>query len=178
MYKPGLKLVDRLKHVTRPKLIDRGRMIFGVASPGDWSECLRMEKNNRSDRFVLGAVAFLGFLGVIGGAIGAHPPGDFLGESDSRAAWNSAAVFLLFHAIMIFAITDPRRRSLDPFRGCVVFFILGMVLFSGSIFALSAGAPRYFGPVTPIGGLCLLCGWFFLAVRLLRPAQPENLSAE
>jgi uncharacterized membrane protein YgdD (TMEM256/DUF423 family) len=52
-------------------------------------------------------------------------------------------------------------------------FILGTLLFCGSLYALASGAPRWLGPVTPLGGLSFLFGWVLLAVAgwRLRPAS-------
>ncbi|MGE9289820.1 MAG: DUF423 domain-containing protein [Puniceicoccales bacterium] len=120
------------------------------------------------DRWILGLVAVLGAVGVIGGAIGAHPPEGFLEEEGATAAWNSASLFLLFHVIAILAVADLRARSLAPFRWCVVLLLVGMCLFSGSIFLLSAGLPGFLGPITPLGGLFLIGGWIGLSAQLLR----------
>jgi len=49
-------------------------------------------------------------------------------------------------------------------------FVAGTVLFSGSLYALSLGGPRWLGPVTPIGGLALIFGWLVLAYGALRRA--------
>jgi len=47
--------------------------------------------------------------------------------------------------------------------------VIGMLLFAGSIYALTAGAPRWFGMVAPLGGLSLMAGWlvFVVGVRKL-----------
>ncbi|MBC2600220.1 DUF423 domain-containing protein [Puniceicoccus vermicola] len=126
-----------------------------------------MSRSLGIDRWILGLVAILGFCGVVGGAIGAHPPEGFLAEAKEQAAWTSASLFLLFHVLAILALADLRSRSLAPFRLSVIFFLVGIFLFSGSIFALSAGAPGLLGPVTPLGGLALMIGWLSLAFRLL-----------
>jgi uncharacterized membrane protein YgdD (TMEM256/DUF423 family) len=49
--------------------------------------------------------------------------------------------------------------------------IAGVVLFSGSLYLLLMGAPRWFGVVTPIGGVCLTLGWAFACVAVLRAAR-------
>jgi uncharacterized membrane protein YgdD (TMEM256/DUF423 family) len=51
-----------------------------------------------------------------------------------------------------------RRARFAP-----AFFLAGVVLFSGSLYAMALGAPRGLGAVTPIGGLCFLAGWAVLA---------------
>ena len=44
-----------------------------------------------------------------------------------------------------------------------VLFVVGIVLFSGSLYALSLGAPRWLGAITPFGGMSFLLGWLALA---------------
>ncbi|WP_267897102.1 DUF423 domain-containing protein [Henriciella barbarensis] len=46
--------------------------------------------------------------------------------------------------------------------------IIGAVIFSGTLYAMALGAPRWFGAITPIGGLGLLAGWALFAVAALR----------
>ena len=120
------------------------------------------------DRFALSATALLGFLAVVAGAIGSHPPEGFLDSPSAREGWNTAAAFLLFHALAALAIADLPKGSRGRFRATGNLFLLGAVLFSGSIFGLAAGLPSWLGPVTPLGGLFLLAGWLVLAVQLAR----------
>ncbi|MFQ5444584.1 MAG: DUF423 domain-containing protein, partial [Nitrospinales bacterium] len=49
-----------------------------------------------------------------------------------------------------------------------IFFTAGIVLFSGSLYALAFDGPRFFGPVTPFGGLSFMIGWFTLAVVIAK----------
>ena len=108
----------------------------------------------------------LGFLGVLLGAIGAHPPGDFLADAKAREGWNAAVWFQLFHVLGVMALADWRRASLGAWRGVALCILCGVALFSGSIYAMLIGAPGWLGPVTPVGGLLLLVGWFWLALRV------------
>lgn len=121
-----------------------------------------------SDRLLLGLIATLGGIGVVAGALGAHPPEGFFPSNESRGAWNTGVIFLLLHVLVVLAVGDLRDRSLEGFRVAALLFLLGAVLFSGSIFALTMGAPGVFGPVTPIGGTLLIAGWIALAYRLIR----------
>jgi len=47
-------------------------------------------------------------------------------------------------------------------------FLLGIVVFSGTLYAMGLGAPRWLGAVTPVGGLALLAGWVMLALGARR----------
>ena len=119
------------------------------------------------DRLVLAVVGLLGLCGVLAGALGAPPPEGFLVEEGQRSSWNSAVIFLLFHVLAILALANLREGTLAPFRLSGLLMFAGAILFSGSIFALSAGGPGWLGPVTPVGGLLLMAGWGALFLRLL-----------
>ena len=47
-------------------------------------------------------------------------------------------------------------------------FVVGTVLFSGSLYLLALGGPRWLGPITPVGGLAFIVGWVALAVAAVR----------
>jgi uncharacterized membrane protein YgdD (TMEM256/DUF423 family) len=49
----------------------------------------------------------------------------------------------------------------------------GILLFSGSLYALAFDGPRFFGPITPLGGLCFMVGWFTLAYSLLKYSKTK-----
>jgi uncharacterized membrane protein YgdD (TMEM256/DUF423 family) len=56
---------------------------------------------------------------------------------------------------------EPANRWLGR---AIALWIAGIVLFSGSLYLLALGAPRWVGPITPLGGLCFLAGWLCLAL--------------
>lgn len=99
----------------------------------------------------LAAVA--GFVCVAGGAFGAH------GVTDPKAQeWlRTGALYGFVHVLATFAAAWLGARFPPPL------FLAGIVLFTGSLFAMAAGAPRWLGAVTPIGGLAFLAGWALLA---------------
>ncbi|KAF1915299.1 hypothetical protein BDU57DRAFT_269138 [Ampelomyces quisqualis] len=99
------------------------------------------------------------------GAFGAHGLRARLSGSDTTrlANWNMAAQYQLVHSavLMFTAVVAPRNRlAMGLFTG-------GMGLFCGSIYLLALDAQRFkvLGPVTPVGGLCLIGGWVALAAR-------------
>ncbi|MDP1738562.1 MAG: DUF423 domain-containing protein [Caulobacter sp.] len=103
--------------------------------------------------------AVSGFVAVAVGAFAAH------GVSDPRAAdWlRTGATYQFMHTMATFACATfmnigARRARLAP-----AFFLGGTVLFSGSLYAMALGAPRWLGAVTPLGGLAFLTGWAILA---------------
>ena len=111
--------------------------------------------------FALGAV--LGGLGVAAGAFGAHALRDQLAP-ERLAQYELAVRYQLYHAFALMAVawaTDRWPESSAPLAGW--FFLVGVVVFCGTVYALAFGAPRWFGAITPIGGLSLIAGWFLMA---------------
>jgi len=112
------------------------------------------------------AAGALGALGVAFGAFGAHALKGVL-EAPQLALWQIASQYHLLHACALAAAAAVLRATPGPAGGwagvCVGGLILGMVLFSGSLYALALGAPKGLGVVTPIGGICLMAGWLALA---------------
>jgi uncharacterized membrane protein YgdD (TMEM256/DUF423 family) len=111
-------------------------------------------------RTLLLAAALLGAAGVALGAFGAH---GLRARLDARAleSWETAVRYHLVHAAALLALAlSPYAARL---HGPGWLFVAGIVLFSGSLYALALGGPRLLGPVTPLGGLALLAGWLWLA---------------
>jgi uncharacterized membrane protein YgdD (TMEM256/DUF423 family) len=114
------------------------------------------------------AVAGLGGLAsVVAGAFAAH-----LAE-DPKAAelLRTGALYGMVHAVALIALIalaqgrEPRRGAAAVAGGS---FAVGIVLFSGSLFALAGGGGRWLGWVTPFGGAALIVGWALLALLALR----------
>lgn len=116
--------------------------------------------------FRLGAV--LGLLGVALGAFGAHGlEGALEGLAADELAermswWETAALYHLLHAVSICAIAAGLGRR---GRGAIVALALGVLVFSGTLYAMALGGPRLLGAVTPIGGVALMVGWGLAAWR-------------
>jgi uncharacterized membrane protein YgdD (TMEM256/DUF423 family) len=113
--------------------------------------------------------AILGFVGVLLGAFGAHALKGRLGP-EALAAWHTAQQYQLLHALALLVVALILRLGLAG-RGAVVAawcFLLGICLFSGSLYLLALTGIRGFGLVTPFGGLSLLAGWAVLASALWR----------
>ena len=101
------------------------------------------------------AAGLLGFTGIALGAFGAHALKDRLALSDMTAAWQTAVLYQLLHAVALLALPDwATVRKL---------WLAGIGLFSGSLYLLALGGPKILGPITPLGGIALLAGWAFLA---------------
>lgn len=98
---------------------------------------------------------------VILGAFGAHALKDILTARNSTPVWETAVRYQMWHALALLIISVfPEKQPVSRAPGR--FLIIGTFLFSGSLYALATGAPRWVGPVTPMGGLFLILGWALL----------------
>ncbi|RZJ85198.1 MAG: DUF423 domain-containing protein [Brevundimonas sp.] len=96
-----------------------------------------------------------GFLSVAFGAFAAH------GVSDPRAAelLRTGANYGFMHVMATFACATIMSLGGARARLAPAFFLIGVVLFSGSLYAMALGGPSILGAITPLGGLCFLIGW-------------------
>ncbi len=108
--------------------------------------------------------ALLGFVGVAAGAFGAHALRARL-SPELLAIFETGARYEMYHALAIVLAALGGARSPSPLWSWAGgLFAAGVVLFSGSLYALALSGTRWLGAVTPVGGLCLLAGWIFLAI--------------
>jgi uncharacterized membrane protein YgdD (TMEM256/DUF423 family) len=111
---------------------------------------------------------FFAFLAVAAGAFGAHALRARL-SPDMLTVWETAARYQMYHALGLLGVALMLDRW--PGAGAVAAgwgFVIGIVIFSGSLYLLSISGVRWLGAVTPLGGLAFLGGWMFLAVHLWR----------
>jgi uncharacterized membrane protein YgdD (TMEM256/DUF423 family) len=117
----------------------------------------------------IGAIS--GFLCVALGAFGAHALRDTL-DAHGRDIWQTAVHYQMAHSLaLILVALWPRceaGRSLCPAAWA---FVAGIVLFSGSLYALALSGVSWLGAITPLGGLSLLAGWAWLAATMWRRAR-------
>ena len=100
---------------------------------------------------------------VLFGAFGAHALRGVL-DADHRELWHTAVEYHFWHALALgLAVWAGRGRA---GRCAVGAFAIGIVLFSGSLYALALGAPRWTGIVTPFGGVAFIVGWVALGLTL------------
>lgn len=115
---------------------------------------------------LLGAI--FGFLTVALGAFGAHSLKDVLDEY-SRSIYEKAVLYQMFHAMALLVLGV--LRSLRPelsLQGSGWAFVIGIVLFSGSLYLLAITGWRFLGAITPFGGVAFLIGWGLLAFQMWR----------
>ena len=106
----------------------------------------------------LSVAGVLGTLSVVAGAFGAHGLRDAV-TPEKLASWQTGAHYALVHSAVLVALALWASATGRAITVPAALFAAGIVLFSGSIFALVLWEPRALGPVTPLGGLCLIGGW-------------------
>jgi uncharacterized membrane protein YgdD (TMEM256/DUF423 family) len=115
------------------------------------------------ERRFFGLGAFFGFLAVALGAFGAHGLRGRLSPAD-LAVYETGVRYQMYHALALFAAAWAEgRRPGGAARAAGWLFSVGIVLFSGSLYALVLTGSTVWGFVTPLGGLAFLAGWAMLA---------------
>lgn len=121
-------------------------------------------------RAFLALGALFGLSAVAAGAFGAHALEARL-AADRLAIFETAARYQMYHALALVAVALaagllPEARGLTTSAGWA--FIIGTMVFSGSLYLLALGGPRWLGAITPIGGLCFIVGWALIGLAALR----------
>jgi uncharacterized membrane protein YgdD (TMEM256/DUF423 family) len=108
--------------------------------------------------------AAMGFLAVALGAFGAHGLKGLLAQNGTADIWEKAVFYHFIHAVMLFVLAE---RKLFP---AVVWwsFLVGILIFSGSLYLLAVTNVLWLGAVTPIGGVSFLFGWGWLMIKSTR----------
>ncbi len=110
--------------------------------------------------------------GVALGAMGAHALHDQLVANGSEATWKTAALYQLVHALALFSLCNSSQwLTSRPAHFAKVFWTIGIVLFSGSLYGLALSKWPLLGPITPIGGVLLMIGWICLLFANQRKAS-------
>jgi uncharacterized membrane protein YgdD (TMEM256/DUF423 family) len=114
-------------------------------------------------------------LGAAGGgvsvALGAFAAHGLKARLDPLAlsTFQTGVTYQFFHSLALCLVAVwLRQLSKEPTLGdpeaiAGIAFVVGILLFSGSLYALSLGGPRWFGPITPLGGLAFIVGWLTFA---------------
>jgi len=123
-------------------------------------------------RIILTA-AFFGALAVILGAFGAHGLKNII-MPNQLEIWQKGVEYQFYHTFAILYLSTFARYKNKLIGLSFLFFILGIVFFSGSLYLLALKDAYHFsfaailGPITPIGGLCFILGWSFLFLAALK----------
>ena len=122
-------------------------------------------------RIILTA-AFFGALAVVFGAFGAHSLKKII-SLQSLETWHTAVEYQFYHVFALLYLSTFARYKNKLISLAFIFFTLGIVLFSGSLYLLSLRETYtlqvdFLGPVTPLGGACFIAGWVCLFLAALK----------
>ena len=110
--------------------------------------------------------AFSGAVAVLLGAFGAHGL-KMIATPEELAIWKTAVLYHALHsiALVLFGLfQERRRRSSAP----GLLFLIGILVFGGTLYGIGIGGPRWLGAITPLGGLALVAGWILFGIQALR----------
>ncbi len=120
-------------------------------------------------QWFVGCAGVSGLLAVTIGAFGAHGLKSQL-SSEMMAVYNTGVQYHFYHTLALLAVAlfmSATSASRWLTLSCV-FFLAGILAFSGSLYWLALGGPKWLGPVTPLGGLCFMVGWVMIFVQALQ----------
>jgi uncharacterized membrane protein YgdD (TMEM256/DUF423 family) len=121
--------------------------------------------------------AILGGLAVAAGAFGAHGLRERL-DARSLEVFETAAKYQMYHALALLAVGALAMTG----RGGVSLtvagwsFLVGTLIFSGTLYGLSISGLRWLGAITPIGGVAMIVGWIALAIAVGGSAKADRLN--
>jgi len=119
---------------------------------------------NKVDRRLVAVGALLAGVAITLGAFGAHALKGRIGV-EALGWWHTAVEYQMWHALALvgLGLSNSPRWRLPAWL-----FAGGTMVFSGTLYALALGAPRWLGAVTPLGGIALIGGWIALAWQVRR----------
>ena len=127
---------------------------------------MRYEPDNNM-KLILAAAASTGMLAVVLGAFAAHGLKGKLSES-MMSAFQTGVQYQMYHSLaLVLLVVLYRQMPQEILMWSAGFLLAGILLFSGSLYLLALTELKWFGPITPIGGLCFIVGWLLLLVAAL-----------
>lgn len=120
-------------------------------------------------RLFLALGALLAALAVVLGAFGAHGLKDRLG-AELLATFETAVRYHFYHALGLMAVALAALQMPDSawLKGAGWLMLAGLAVFSGTLYVLALGGPRWLGAVTPVGGAAFIAAWVLVAVAAWR----------
>ena len=126
-------------------------------------------------KLVLLTAATLGGLSVGIGAFGAHALRSTLEANGRLETFETATKYQFYHTLALLAIGILMYHLPDKRLGyAAVTMVGGIVVFSGSLYILSLTGTRWWGAVTPLGGVLLIAGWVLLLISIYQNYQPSR----
>jgi Uncharacterized small membrane protein len=110
-----------------------------------------------------------GMIAVILGAFGAHGLKNMIAPQ-LLTVWQTAVQYHFYHtfALLVVALVGIHIGGSHWLNLSGYLLIVGILMFSGSLYALALGGPRWLGPITPVGGLMFILGWLSLFIAVLK----------
>ena len=134
----------------------------------------RSQGASTASRRTLACGAALMAVGTAVGALGAHALRGVL-PPERFAVLQTAVLYQFINALGLLVLGVLLARNANRvLRVAADMLLAGVLLFSGSLYALLCGAPRLLGLLTPLGGMLLISGWCHVAVALLRGRPPVD----
>lgn len=125
-------------------------------------------------RLTLMIAAVAGFTGVGLGAFGAHGLKTVL-SPDMMTVWQTAVQYHLVHAVVLLALALGLNSTSEKWLGrSAIMVTLGLLLFSGSLYAMALTGIRPLGIITPFGGISWLIGWALLIPAALSMSKTDH----
>ena len=118
----------------------------------------------------LASAAFIGLLGVILGAFGAHGLENTLPQH-ALQRYQTGVDYQFYHVaalLIIGVLSGGRNKTSRMLKLAGIFFITGIFLFSGSLYLYALTGETYFGMITPIGGISFIMGWVCLLLYAVK----------
>ena len=118
--------------------------------------------NNKKLWLIISAVS--GFTAVAIGAFGAHGLREKL-TSEMLEVYKTGVLYQLIHSVVLLALS---LNNIIKAKIPSIFFLMGIILFSFSLYIYSTSGIRFFVMITPIGGVCFLIGWLLVIYEAIR----------
>ncbi|RLD75265.1 MAG: DUF423 domain-containing protein [Bacteroidetes bacterium] len=119
-------------------------------------------------KYHLTITAFLGMLAIALGAFGAHTLKEKL-DPDTLKSFETGVRYMMYHVIVLLFVNTYVDFSSRNKKIISYLFFLGILFFSGSIFAITLGIPaKSIWFITPLGGLLLIFGWLIMFYSFLK----------
>lgn len=142
-----------------------------------------MTNSTLQKQFIQSGAAFAA-IAVVAGALGSHLLANTLGETDKNT-YEIAVRYQLIHSLALISLGLGLRRINDNIaKFCFAFFVIGIILFSGSLFAMSTSVVwahariKWLGAVAPFGGASFVAAWMLLALKGYKPSSTQSESAK
>ncbi|ANS73689.1 hypothetical protein AWM70_03135 [Paenibacillus yonginensis] len=119
--------------------------------------------------------AILGLLAVAIGAFGAHALKDVLDE-EARKVYETGVQYQMYHALalLLIAVLAHTWGESASLRWAARLFLIGILLFSGSLYVLSISGVKVLGAITPLGGVAFIAAWILVVVSALRKKRLDD----